>query len=358
MFQNLSFSNLYQLIDNSANEKIFQAILVFIIFYLLLKIFKLTIISRLQRIADQTPSKLDDLSIKIVNSYGSLFYIFTPLYITSLITSISTRIDSILYKSSVIIFIYYIAKTVAAIIIFVVTNSLRTHYQNNKEKIDPTLENLVALIVRLVVWSIAIILVLQNLNYNISALLGGLGILGVAVAFGMQNILADLFSFFTIYLDKPFKSGDYVIINDLQSGTIKHIGLKSTRIKTLKGDELIIPNQSITKSIINNYKRMKNRRVDFDLSIAYDTPQNKIKKIPALIATIIQQVPNIKFVHCKLCRLDEYSIIYTCAYTIDNSDYEIYLNIREEILLKILASFQKNRIALAYPTQSILLNKK
>ncbi|HPH79077.1 MAG TPA: mechanosensitive ion channel, partial [bacterium] len=133
---------------------------------------------------------------------------------------------------------------------------------------------------------------------------------------------------------------------------------KSTRIKTLKGDELIIPNQSITKSIINNYKRMKNRRVDFDLSIAYDTPQNKIKKIPALIATIIQQVPNIKFVHCKLCRLDEYSIIYTCAYTIDNSDYEIYLNIREEILLKILASFQKNRIALAYPTQSILLNKK
>ncbi|HPH78681.1 MAG TPA: mechanosensitive ion channel, partial [bacterium] len=219
MFQNLSFSNLYQLIDNSANEKIFQAVLVFIIFYLLLKIFKLTIISRLQRIADQTPSKLDDLGIKIINSYGSLFYIFTPLYITSLITSISTRIDSILYKSSVIIFIYYIAKTVAAIIIFVVTNSLRTHYQNNKEKIDPTLENLVALIVRLVVWSIAIILVLQNLNYNISALLGGLGILGVAVAFGMQNILADLFSFFTIYLDKPFKSGDYVIINDLQSGT-------------------------------------------------------------------------------------------------------------------------------------------
>jgi small-conductance mechanosensitive channel len=361
MNQIINFTKtLTNLFNNSINERILQSILIFIIAYLLLQLIKITATSRLEIVAQKTANKFDDLCLEIINSYGSLFYIFTPLYVTSLFTNISSQVDDILYKISIIIFTYYIAKTVTRIIIFTANRALEINSQKNNEKIDPSLQNIINLFIKIAIWVITFLIILQNLNYNVTTLLGGLGIFGIAIAFGMQNILADLFSFFTIYFDKPFKAGDYIIINDTptQAGTVKHVGLKSTRIKTQKGDELIIPNQQIAKSIVNNYKRMKKRRVDFDFSISYDTPQTKIKKIPDIVKKIIDNISSINFIHCKLRDLGEYAIIYTCAFTIENTDYETYLNIREEILMNILDKFQKQKIKLAYPTQSLLIKKQ
>ncbi len=209
-------------------------------------------------------------------------------------------------------------------------------------------------ILDLVIWSIALILFLDNIGIKITSLVTGLGIGGVALAFAAQSILVDLFCCFTIFFDKPFEIGDFIIVGD-QMGTVEYIGMKTTRLRALTGEQLILANSDLTKSRIKNYKTMKERRVLFKLGVTYDTELAKLKEIPELIKSIISNVQQTRFGRAHFCAYGAYSLDYEIAYYILSSDYDTYMDINQEIYFQIKAEFEQRGIEFAFPTQTLQL---
>ena len=206
--------------------------------------------------------------------------------------------------------------------------------------------------VELVIWSIALILFLDNIGIQITSLVTGLGIGGVALAFAAQAILVDLFCSFTIFFDKPFEIGDFIIVGD-QMGTVEYIGMKTTRLRALSGEQLVLANSDLTKSRIQNYKTMAERRVLFKLGVTYDTALAKLKEIPGVIKNIISNVPQTRFGRAHFCAYGAYSLDYEIVYYVLSSDFDIYMDINQEIYFQIKEEFEHRGIEFAFPTQTV-----
>jgi small-conductance mechanosensitive channel len=211
----------------------------------------------------------------------------------------------------------------------------------------------------LVTWVICIIsflFILNNLGVNITSLAAGLGVGGLAVAFALQGVFADLFASISIYLDRPFNVGDYIVIG-ADSGTVKKIGLKSTRITTLQGEELVVSNKELTETRVKNYKRMRKRRVAFYFGVEYGTGYTKLDKIPKIIEKIIKSVKDVDFDRANFTEFGDSALNFEVIMYINNRDYTIYRQIQEKINLKIVQEFNKEKISMAFPTQTIHLKK-
>ena len=207
-------------------------------------------------------------------------------------------------------------------------------------------------IVKVLIWCIALILFLDNIGVKITSLVTGLGIGGVAVAFAAQAILVDVFCCFTIFFDKPFEIGDFIIAGE-QMGTVEHIGMKTTRLRALDGEQLILANSDLTNSRISNYKTMEERRVVFRIGVTYDTSYDKLKEIPGLIRELIDQVPGTRFGRTHFCAYGPYSLDFEIAYYVLSSDYDKYLDLNQEIYYRIKAEFDSRAIEFAFPTQTL-----
>ncbi len=213
-----------------------------------------------------------------------------------------------------------------------------------------------ALIAKLILWTTGFLLVLSNLGVNISALIASLGIGGIAIALAVQNVLGDIFSSFSIYLDKPFEIGDYIIVGD-HSGTVKKIGLKSTRIEALQGEEIVISNNELTTTRIQNFKTMKKRRIAFQIGLTYDTSSTKLKKVPKLIESIIEKTKNAEFSRAHFHEFGDFALKYEIVYYIHSGEYQDYMDAQEAINLEIHKAFEKEKIDMAFPTQTLHLEK-
>ena len=207
-------------------------------------------------------------------------------------------------------------------------------------------------IIKVVTWLIALLFILDNLNIEIRGLITGLGVGGIAIAFAAQTILADIFSYFTIFLDRPFDIGDFIIIGDYK-GTVEHIGIKTTRVRSLSGEQLVFSNNDLTNSRINNYKRMQRRRINFNFGVTYDTPLEKAEMIPKIIEEIITSIEKASFDRAHFASYGEYSLVYQVVYYVEDSDYKVYMDLQEEINLKLKERFNEEGIEFAYPTQSV-----
>ena len=195
---------------------------------------------------------------------------------------------------------------------------------------------------------------LDNLGVNVSALIAGLGVGGIAVALAVQNILGDLFASFSIVLDKPFVIGDFIIVENFL-GTIEHIGLKTTRVRSLSGEQLIFSNTDLLKSRIRNYKRMYERRIVFSIGVVYQTSHEKLTKIPNIIKHIINQQEQTRFDRAHFKEYGPYALNFEIVYWIENPDYNIYMEIQQAINLKIFQQFESEGIEFAYPSQSLYI---
>ncbi len=207
------------------------------------------------------------------------------------------------------------------------------------------------------VWVIALILFLDNIGIKITSLVTGLGIGGVAIAFAAQSALADVFCFFTIFFDKPFELGDFIIAGD-HMGTVEHIGLKTTRLRALGGEQLVVSNADLTGSRIRNYKTMQQRRVVFSLGVTYDTPSEKLRKIPDLIQSIVEQTQEATFARTNFASFGAYSLNYEIVYYVLTADYDRYMQINEQINLAIKEGFEQLGVSFAFPTTSIQMQDK
>ncbi len=307
----------------------------------------------------KTQQKWDDKLIRVIKKINWPFYFIISLYLASLNLDylLSHHIKTFLFASLLITITYYVGKSADQIITQFLQLIIGNKDKSQDSAIDQTVTNFITLTARVILWLAAGILVLQNLGYQVSAILGGLGVAGIAIGFALKEILVDIFSFFTIYFDKPFETGDFIIIGKDYKGTVKNIGLKSTRIQSLTGQELIIPNTKLAESSIENFRSLEKRRVSFKLSLDSATPVKKIEKLPEQITALFKTIKETELGRVHFTEIGEYALIFDIVYYVLDSDYTIYMNKQQQINLNLMQLLEKQKIELAWPTQKILLDK-
>lgn len=227
----------------------------------------------------------------------------------------------------------------------------------HREQVSMSTVTAVTVFCKIGLLALLILLTLDNLGFNITTLVASLGIGGVAVALAVQNILGDLFSSFTIMLDRPFEIGDYIAVGT-DKGTVEHVGLKTTRLRSLEGEQLIFSNSDLLGSRIRNYKRMAERRVQCTIGVTYQTPPDQLARIPDLIRKIVVAQPRTRFerAHCKT--LGDCALQFEVVYFVTTPDHPVYLDTQQAINLAILQQFAEAGIAFAYPTQTVFVEKR
>jgi len=211
-------------------------------------------------------------------------------------------------------------------------------------------------VAKVIIWGLAMVFFLDNLGFQISAVIAGLGIGGVAVALAAQAVLGDLFSYFAILFDRPFEIGDFIIIGDYL-GCVEHVGIKTTRIRSLGGEQLIFSNSDLTNSRVRNYKRMKKRRVVFKLGVIYQTPHEQLKEIPAINKKAVMDVKDTTFDRAHFFSYGDFSLVFEVVYYVMSPDYNKYMDTQQDINFIIHKEFEKRGIEFAYPTQTLHMAK-
>jgi len=204
------------------------------------------------------------------------------------------------------------------------------------------------------VWVGIVAFILENMGVNITTAVAGLGIGGVAIALAAQQILGDLFSSFVIFVDKPFKVGDFIVVDNLM-GTVEHVGIKTTRLRSLSGELLVMANSDLTKSRLHNYQQMTQRRVVFGFGVTYQTSYEKMRAIPGMIREIVCAVEKTRLDRVNFKNFGDSSLNFEVVYYVLSPDYSVYMNVQESINLAMLDLFAKEKIDFAYPTQTVFL---
>lgn len=217
-----------------------------------------------------------------------------------------------------------------------------------------TLLSLLGFAARMLVWTFTVLLILNHLNFNITALVTGLGIGGVAVALAVQNILGDLFASLSIILDKPFVIGDFIVVGDCM-GAVEHIGLKTTRVRSLGGELIVFSNSDLLKSRIRNYRRMYERRVEFTVGVTYDTSAGKLRRIPDLLREAVKAEKQVRFERAHFKEYGSSSLVFEVVYYVLSPDFNVYMDMQQAINLSIFQRFAREHIDFAYPTQTLHL---
>lgn len=232
-----------------------------------------------------------------------------------------------------------------------------TRAQRDEDPDRVTSSAAIIFLVRVALWAIVALMVLDNLGVNITTLVASLGIGGIAIALAVQSILGDLFASLSIVLDKPFVVGDFIIV-DKMLGTVEKIGLKTTRVRSLGGEQIVFSNNDLLKSRIQNLRRMESRRVVFGFGVSHQTPEPVLRALPAMLEEIVRAQPQVRFDRAHLSGLAAPSFNYEIVYYVDNTDYTIYMNVQQEIYLRIVALLQAQGVALALPMQTVHLARE
>ncbi|MFQ6137326.1 MAG: mechanosensitive ion channel family protein [Candidatus Hydrothermarchaeales archaeon] len=342
-------------IGNNYVKDYLLALAVFLLAVIVLKIFKYVIINKLKKISAKTRTELDELLIKIIDKVGWPFYLLLSLYIALQFIQIPNFIETALYYVILVLVTYYVIIGIQDLIDYG-THKIILKRREEEKEVDTSVIDLLSKILKGVLWGVAVIFILSNLGYNVSTLIAGLGIGGIAIAFALQNVLSDIFASFSIYFDKPFKIGDFIIVGD-DLGVVKKIGIKTTRLQSLWGQEIVISNRELTSTRINNYKKMEKRRIHFTFGVVYNTSTEKLKKILKIIKEIFDKIElaDLDRVHFK--EFGNFSLNFEVAYYVDTGDYNKYMDTQQEINFAIKERFEKEGIEFAYPTQTVFVNK-
>ncbi|MGD9598813.1 MAG: mechanosensitive ion channel family protein [Steroidobacteraceae bacterium] len=205
-------------------------------------------------------------------------------------------------------------------------------------------------VARLGVYSFALLLALDNLGVQIKPLLAGLGIGGIAIALAVQTVLGDLFASLSITLDKPFEIGDFLVVDDV-AGSVERIGIKSTRLRSINGEQIIVSNADLLKSRVRNYKRMNERRYVFTVGVTYETPRERLAEIPSIIEAAVRAQPKTRFDRSHLLTFGDSALNYETVYYVTAPDYLLFADTQQAINLALLAAFAERGIEFAYPTR-------
>ena len=336
------------------------AIIIFILLVVFIQIIKSVFLRILKSWAKKTTTTIDDKFVKAfkekIKTFLNLIY-FGAFYISIKRLTMEFQIEKYFNIFVVVLLIFFGVRFLLSI----ATYGLETYWikkEKDKSK-KQALKGIIA-IIKFIVWSIVFVVVLDNMGIKISTLVAGLGIGGIAIALAAQTVLGDLFSYFIIFFDRPFEIGDFIIVDDFK-GTVDYIGLKTTRLSSLGGEQLIFSNQDLTGSRIKNYKRMNRRRVVFQFGVTYQTGLKQLKEIPQIVEEIITKIPETIFDRVHFASYGDFSLNFEVVYYVNTNDYKKYMDIQQEINFQLKEALEKQEIEFAYPTQTVFLaneNKK
>ncbi|NJL00486.1 MAG: mechanosensitive ion channel [Spirulinaceae cyanobacterium RM2_2_10] len=332
-------------LDNQVSAYLL-AVAILILGILVAYIVRAILVSNLKRWAKQTSTDLDNALIRLFSKalvpliyLGSFYLAIDNLNLHPILDH---TIDAVVISMATIVGI----RLINSIIEYTLRVYLMRHDNPNLE------QSLNALLpaVRIVIWAIGAIFLLDNLGFDVSAVIASLGVGGLAFALAAKGVLTDLFSYFSILLDRPFELGDFIIVDDF-IGTVERIGLKTTRLTSLNGEELVIANTDLTDSRLRNYKQMRRRRISFQLGVIYETAEEKLQAIPGIIERIVRSVENVTFDRAHFASYGDFSLNYEVVYYVEGSDYTLYMDVQQRIYLEIFRAFAAQGIEFAYPTQ-------
>ncbi len=310
-------------------------------------------IARLAAFADKSKNRIDNVVALILERVNFYLMAVLAIYAGSSFLSFSATVELWIGRAALFAFLFQVALWGDTLVIFWIRNYERDHTDDSGHV---TTLRVASFMIRLVLFVIIILLALDNMGVKITSLVASLGIGTIAVALAVQNILADLFASLSIALDQPFVIGDFIIVDD-KLGTVEKIGLKTTRLRSLSGEQLVFSNNDLLQSRIHNYKRMGERRVVFSFGVTYQTSPDMLEKIQVMVRETIEAQSPIRFDRAHFKSFGDSALIFEVVYYVLSPDYTIYMDIQQAINLTLMRLFERDGIEFAYPTQTIFLAK-
>ena len=314
---------------------------------------KKLIIRRLQKWAASTPGTWDDFIVESISRFVVPIFQGAIIYWAIHLLDLSERTERFVQIVTSIVITYFVMRLISSVVMLLLKSGVR-----KQERGEIKIKQLggLMMIINVFIWFLGIVFLLSNWGIEVTPIIAGLGIGGIAVALAAQNILGDLFSYFVIFFDRPFEAGDFIIVDD-KMGTIEYVGIKTTQIRALGGEQIIIGNSNLTNSRIHNYKRMVQRRVVFSIDVEYGTPLEVLQTIPPMLKSIVQARKLTTFDRAHFSAYKDWSLRFEVVYFVLSADFNTYMDTQQEINFEIYQEFQKKNINFAFPTQSMVIKK-
>jgi small-conductance mechanosensitive channel len=313
------------------------------------------VIRRLENLTKRTRPELDDFLVELLRKTKGLFILLFGIWVASLSLTISPANDARLRSILGVGLLVQGALWATAVV-----NYFLARYRKQQEEEDPAMATALGalgFVAKAAVWAVFILLILQNLGVQITAILAGVSVGGIAIALAVQNILGDLLGSLSIVLDKPFVIGDFIVIGEF-SGTVEHVGLKSTHIRSVSGEQLVFSNSDLLSSRIRNYKRMQERRAVFTLGVTYNTPPEKLEAIPEMIRRVVEGNEMVRFDRCHFKGFSDFSLDIETVFHMTIPDHDAYMDVQQAINLELYRLFAAEGIEFAFPTQTLHLERE
>ena len=306
---------------------------------------------RLKAWAEKSPTTYDGFLVGRIRGTGIPLAYLGIAQASLRVLTLTPRVDRIIDMAGIVLMTLIVIAFAVSLVRYGFEEYSRKRGEDASR--DRALRGVVGL-AKAMVWIIGALFMLDNLGFRISTVIAGLGIGGIAIALAAQAILGDLFGYFVILFDRPFEIGDFVVVGD-HMGVIERFGIKTTRIASLGGEQIVVSNKDITDSRVRNYKRMAKRRVAFRLGVTYRTPAGLLREIPGIVADIFREIEGTTLDRVHFFSYGDFSLIHEIVYYVDGNDYSRYMDLQQTANLRIYEEFGKRGIEFAYPTQTLHL---
>jgi len=305
-----------------------------------------------KRLVQKTALAWDDiLAAQIPKTHG-LFLLALAIMAGSRWLKLSEPAATSLRHVVVVVGLIQIGLWAASAVTFLVATQRERRIKEDPASV--TTIGALGLLARMIIWILVTLLVLTNAGVEIGPLIAGLGVGGIAIALAVQTVLKDLLASLSIMLDKPFVVGDFLIVGDLM-GAVEHIGLKTTRIRSLSGEQLVFSNNDLLESRVRNFGRMRERRATFTIGVTYQTPREKLQRIPDILKSAVQAQDQTRFDRAHFKTFGSFSLDFETVYYVAVPDMTKYLDIQQAINLSLHEQFEREGIEFAYPTQTLFV---
>ena len=308
---------------------------------------------RLKAWTKKTPTTYDDFLVDRIRRTGIPLVYLGIVQASLRILTLSPRLERVIDMAGIVLLTLLVIVFTVSLVGYGFNVYLRK--QGEDASSDRALRGVIGL-TKTLVWITGALFMLDNLGFKITTVVAGLGIGGIAVALAAQSILGDLFGYFIILFDRPFEIGDFVVVGDYM-GVIERFGIKTTRIASINGEQIVVSNKDLTDSRVRNYRRMGKRRVMFRVGVTYQTPASLLREIPGIVADVFGEVEGAILDRVHFFSYGDFSLIHEIVYYVDGNDYTRYMDLQQKVNLRLYEEFEKRRIKFAYPTQTLYLGK-
>lgn len=343
----------YELFGNSLTSWAAGGALFAVVFFGLLLV-RRVLRGRLAKLAKENDVRAIKVAAHVVDRTQGWFLFLFSVYVGTRLWVLPDQVDAVATSIATVVALWQAGLWAAGATLHFI--HLRREEEIKEDPGSVAAMDVLSFIVAVGVWSVVLLLILDNLGVNITALIAGLGVGGIAVALAAQNILGDLFASLSIVLDKPFVVGDFLIINEFL-GSVEKVGIKTTRLRSLSGEQLIFSNNDLLGSRIRNYGRMFERRIVFSVGVTYQTQAEQLKGIPGILRAAVEAQDNVRFDRAHFQKFGDFALIFEIVYYVTVPDYAVYMNVQQAINLKVFEEFEQAGIQFAYPTQTLYVKQ-